>query len=1239
MMGGCDNQSKDDAVLFLSKADVVRSAEQCQIVWAKIGSYPHWPAQIMTDEAVTASKLKPIKSSSQKKDALFPVMFFGDHTSVSWIKEKSLLTWSQGIAKGCMTKKSPGIRQGLEEIQFFLSLSKKKIGNVKKETGLDGWWCSRPEAVEYPWPTRAPLQEIEENETQFNVTTVVPVKEVPCIPIVHGKMKLSDGRMKKMVTKFGQEMFDGRNTFPSYSHVTRNVWTVPRPKGHKWDEVSVCSCYPVPTFLEEMDALGENRPANLPEVQGDSVLQGCGTSCLNRVSFIHCNKKICPCGDMCQNKPFHMLDSPKMEVFLTSSKGWGVRSAENISQGSFIAEYAGEVINTAEMSRRMEESRAQGFPHFYMMEMSNGLIIDARVKGNVARLLNSSCNPNCITQKWRDAMTGEIRVGIFAKKNIPIGEELVYDYNFEHVMEGGVMKYACQCGAPNCRGSIETSQRHGPGDVGRRIEIWWDGDECYYPGKLTNYDSKSGLSTISYDDGMVESILLSEHEHRWSDPKSSKRKRGVSEDPIQADCETDTPNDDIMEHLESHAAVNTNHQETLPQAFSDFLREGNRDEIECLMRLIDSNYGIALSQFHLEANQEPNLKVSSTYSLLSNWFDTLPESQHESCGSMVKRHLAEALENLQSHSTPQILAPVENPGAEQTAGSLHGNGSQPDGSVTVSSRGRKRQKKVFGTDFEHDMETIHSSKSKSGMRSPQKDRPKAVAKVAPLSPGMEAASIIAQLASTKSKPDSKRPTKSRTLFRGSGPTPASEGLPSRTILVAKRLTNSDVTKGRVLLPRAAVEANLSFAVGRAHSLVAKDHDGNAWEFTLQSWANGIETRRVFVLEHAGDYIRHYNLKIEDVIGISSTEQGEFMVEFNTDEVCSAAESQQAARAGSNTAVNSSLPAIRPGSINPLVKQNSGRCTRSVHCNKPAGHPGFCMRTPSSSRGKKSTPGRGRGRGTVSRGRGKHLPSLKRGYLQKEQNEAYSDGQSDGLSDDSAPNSQPNSARYAKDSDDDIFRRGGTLTPRFPNNSFEYFANFKGEYDEGYSNEFAEDKGSGKEAKSRGPQLPKYPLPPPPELGPGVPPIFVMAQDTAPQYPPQLRSPLRPSIQTVSRNQPEHQIGNTQYSPSAAYIANLPNMGLKDDIEGVSPHAFQAHHGTDMMKLASGGANQSSADYLSVLEGCSPTVAKFEQMTGHKRSSAGGIPAAPLPLFGAPPPPLGTAHGKGTTSQSNQEEFK
>lgn len=50
----------------------------------------------------------------------------------------------------------------------------------------------------------------------------------------------------------------------------------------------------------------------------------------------------------------------------------------------------------------MREAKLSGQPHFYMMELTPGLIIDARAKGNLARLINSSCAPNCESQKWHD---------------------------------------------------------------------------------------------------------------------------------------------------------------------------------------------------------------------------------------------------------------------------------------------------------------------------------------------------------------------------------------------------------------------------------------------------------------------------------------------------------------------------------------------------------------------------------------------------------------------------------------------------------------------------------------------------------------------------------------------------------------------------------------------------------------------------------------------------------------------
>lgn len=48
-------------------------------------------------------------------------------------------------------------------------------------------------------------------------------------------------------------------------------------------------------------------------------------------------------------------------------------------------------------------------------------IIDAGPKGNQARFMNHSCQPNCETQKW--TVSGDTRVGLFALMDIPAGAE------------------------------------------------------------------------------------------------------------------------------------------------------------------------------------------------------------------------------------------------------------------------------------------------------------------------------------------------------------------------------------------------------------------------------------------------------------------------------------------------------------------------------------------------------------------------------------------------------------------------------------------------------------------------------------------------------------------------------------------------------------------------------------------------------------------------------------------------
>ena len=79
-------------------------------------------------------------------------------------------------------------------------------------------------------------------------------------------------------------------------------------------------------------------------------------------------------------------------------------------------------------------------------------VIDARVRGNAARWINHSCDPNCTTFEDDHG-----RVFIEAKRKIRPGEELAYDYRLH--IEGRLSKreraqYACRCGAGKCRGSL-----------------------------------------------------------------------------------------------------------------------------------------------------------------------------------------------------------------------------------------------------------------------------------------------------------------------------------------------------------------------------------------------------------------------------------------------------------------------------------------------------------------------------------------------------------------------------------------------------------------------------------------------------------------------------------------------------------------------------------------------------------------------------------------------------------------
>lgn len=67
--------------------------------------------------------------------------------------------------------------------------------------------------------------------------------------------------------------------------------------------------------------------------------------------------------------------------------------------GQFITEYLGEVVSEQEFRRRMTEEYSKE-RHHYCLNLDSGMVIDGYRMGNVCRLVNHSCQPNCEMQKW-----------------------------------------------------------------------------------------------------------------------------------------------------------------------------------------------------------------------------------------------------------------------------------------------------------------------------------------------------------------------------------------------------------------------------------------------------------------------------------------------------------------------------------------------------------------------------------------------------------------------------------------------------------------------------------------------------------------------------------------------------------------------------------------------------------------------------------------------------------------------
>ncbi|KAK4791272.1 hypothetical protein SAY86_031685 [Trapa natans] len=176
-----------------------------------------------------------------------------------------------------------------------------------------------------------------------------------------------------------------------------------------------------------------------------------------------CNH-LCSCSKGCSNRTLQNGVQVKLEVFKTEKKGWGLRAGEAILRGTFICEYAGEVIDEIEGDERRSRYGRGGSNYLYdinsqindmsrLIEGEVRYVIDSTKYGNVSRFINHSCSPNLVNhQVLVESMDCQrAHIGLYANRDITVGEELTYDYRYELLPGEG---QSCYCESTNCRGRL-----------------------------------------------------------------------------------------------------------------------------------------------------------------------------------------------------------------------------------------------------------------------------------------------------------------------------------------------------------------------------------------------------------------------------------------------------------------------------------------------------------------------------------------------------------------------------------------------------------------------------------------------------------------------------------------------------------------------------------------------------------------------------------------------------------------
>uniref|UniRef100_A0A915J472 Histone-lysine N-methyltransferase n=1 Tax=Romanomermis culicivorax TaxID=13658 RepID=A0A915J472_ROMCU len=182
-----------------------------------------------------------------------------------------------------------------------------------------------------------------------------------------------------------------------------------------------------------------------------------------RKPIYECNSK-CSCDSTCPNRLVQKNRQFELCIFRTKNgRGWGVKTLEPIRKGSFVLEYVGQVITSAEADNLYTDATAEYLFDLDFHDWNAEYVIDATNFGNESHFVNHSVskiknrailttlqenarvipvnvfNVSCIPLMCQPNLSVYVvfvehldvrlpRIALFAIKDIPAGKELTFDY-------------------------------------------------------------------------------------------------------------------------------------------------------------------------------------------------------------------------------------------------------------------------------------------------------------------------------------------------------------------------------------------------------------------------------------------------------------------------------------------------------------------------------------------------------------------------------------------------------------------------------------------------------------------------------------------------------------------------------------------------------------------------------------------------------------------------------------------